>query len=334
VNKVATSSTESANGRRRVSVIVPTRSRDALLKQALASIRANEDQSLELEILVIDNGAGESTRSIADELGARYLRSATQGVSAARNQGLEAATGEYVAFLDDDDVWMPSHLHLLVGWLAERPAFAAVLGQVQNTDLELRHPGQPWPEWLPDDGRIFAQLLRVQPQLGASVIRKSVIDQVGHFDETLIGDEDWDLHMRLAIDRLVGFVPVTCVLFRRRPSGTWDDLHWKQFRPFRRVFWRNVRRAGKNRPPLRFVLRSYLHHLGAYQSELLNNAKAHAHAGRARAARVAFGRSVLVSPLHAAATMARDAEARRLAFEVVIPGLRRRRGAAGSEPAR
>jgi glycosyltransferase involved in cell wall biosynthesis len=319
---------------KKVSVVVPTRDRDGLLKQALASIRSNEDQSLELEILVIDNGSGESTRSIADELGARYLRSSKPGVSAARNLGLEAATGEYVAFLDDDDEWTPGHLKLLVSWLAERPEFAAVLGQVQNTDLELRHPGRPWPESFPSDGHIFAQLLRVQPQLGATVIRKSAIDQVGHFDETLIGDEDWDLHMRVAIDRLVGFLPITCVLFRRRPSGTWDDLHWRQFRPFRRVFWRNVRRAGKHRPRLRYVLRTYLHHLGAYQSELLNNAKAHAHAGRGRAARVAFGRSILASPLHAAASMARDSEARRLAFGSVVPRLRRRRGAPGSEPAR
>jgi hypothetical protein len=239
-----------------------------------------------------------------------------------------------VAFLDDDDVWTPGHLHLLVGWLAERPAFDAVLGQVQNVDLELSHPGLLWPDSFPADGHIFAQLLRVQPQLGATVIRKSVIDQVGHFDEELIGDEDWDLHMRLAIDRLVGFVPVPCVLFRRRPNGTWDDLHWKQFRPFRRVFWRNVRRAGKNRPPVSYVLRTYLRHIGAYQSELLNNAKAHAHAGRAQAARVAYGRSVIASPLHAAASIARDSEARRLAFGSVIPGLGRRRGAAGSEPAR
>ena len=318
----------------KVSVVVPTRDRDALLKQALASIRANDDPTLELEILVIDNGAGESTRSLADEFGASYLRSSKPGQSGARNLGLEAATGEYVAFLDDDDVWMPGHLHLLVGWLAERPAFVAVLGQVQNTDLELRHPGPLWPDDLPTDGRIFARLLRVQPQLGATVIRKSALDQVGHFDETLIGDEDWDLHLRLAIDRLVGFLPVPCVLFRRRPSGTWDDLHWKQFRPFRRVFWGNVRRAGKHGPPLRYVLRTYLHHLGAYQSELLNNAKAHARAGRGRAARLAFGRSILASPLHAAASMARDSEARRVAFESVVPRLGRRRGAPGSEPAR
>jgi glycosyltransferase involved in cell wall biosynthesis len=317
---------------RRVSVIVPTRDRDPLLRQALASIAANAEPGLELEILVIDNGAGESTSSIASEMGGRYLRCSTQGVSAARNCGLQAATGEYVAFLDDDDVWMPRHLRLLVDWLAEHPYHGAVLGQVQNTDLELRNPGLLWPESLPDGGRIFAQLLRVQPQLGATVIRKSVLDQIGHFDETLLGDEDWDLHMRLAIGRLVGFVPVPCVLFRRRPNGSWDDLHWKQFAAFRKVFWRNVRRAGKDAPPLRHVLRTYLHHLGAYQSELLNNAKAHALAGRGRAARLALGRSFVASPLHAAVSMARDPEARWVAVASVRPGLGHSRGRRGSEP--
>jgi glycosyltransferase involved in cell wall biosynthesis len=334
VSRVAAPRIAPGRGPRRVTVIVPTRDRDALLRQALASVKANAEPSLDLEILVIDNGTGESTRSVADEIGARYLRCSTQGVSAARNRGLEAATGEYVAFIDDDDVWFPRHLRVLVDWLAERPEYGAVLGQVQNTDLELQRPGLVWPESLPDGGRIFAQLLRVQPQLGATVIRKSVLDEVGYFDETLIGDEDWDLHMRLAIDRLVGFVPVRCVLFRRRPSGSWDDLHWKQFGPFRKVFWRNVRRAGKDAPPLRYVLRTYLHHLGAYQSELLNNAKTHAHAGRGRAARLALARSVVASPLHAAISMARDPEARWVAVASFRPRLGRRRGGRGSEPAR
>ncbi|HVC76698.1 MAG TPA: glycosyltransferase family A protein [Candidatus Micrarchaeaceae archaeon] len=334
MSRVAAPRLVSGGGARRVSVVVPTRDRDSLLKEALASVRANEEPSLDLEILVIDNGSGESTRSIADELGARYLRCATPGVSAARNRGVAAASGEYVAFLDDDDVWMPRHLCQLVEWLAGRPEFGAVLGQVQNTDFELRRPGLPWPVSLPNDGRIFAQLLRVQPQLGATVIRKSVLDQVGQFDETLLGDEDWDLHMRLAIDHLVGFVPVPSVLFRRRPSGSWDDLHWRQFGPFRRVFWRNVRRAGKEAPPLRYVLRTYLHHLGAYHSELLNNAKAHARAGRGRAARLALVRSVVASPLHATVSMARDPEARLVAAASIRPRLGRGRGGRGSEPVR
>ena len=318
--------------RHRVSVIVPTRDRDPLLQQALASVRANEDDGLELEVLVIDNGSGQSTQAIAAEFGARYLRCSIHGAAAARNRGFEAASGEFIAFLDDDDVWIPGHLRHQVDWLAQRPDFGGVLGQVRNIDHELRSAGPLWPQRLPDDGRLFTHLLRVMPQLGATVIRSSVLSEVGYFDERLGGDEDWDLHLRLALRRPVGFMPIPCALFRRRPNGTWDELHWRQIRSTRRVFWRNVRRAGNQAPSLGFVLRAWLHHLGASHTELLNNAGAHALAGRGPAARVALGRAFRVSPLHAAWSLVRRPDARWVAYTSLRPRLTR--GGSGSEPVR
>ena len=102
---------------RKVSVIVPTCDRPALLRQALKSIRALEGPDLTFEILVGDNGSVPETAAVADEFGAIYLKTATRGASASRNVGLRAATGEYLAFLDDDDVWLAGnirpHLKLL-----------------------------------------------------------------------------------------------------------------------------------------------------------------------------------------------------------------------------
>ena len=94
----------------KVSVIVPTCDRPALLRQALASIRALEAPDLTFEILVGDNGSDRETPAVAEEFGAVYLKALTRGPSAARNVGLRAATGHFVAFLDDDDVWLPGNV--------------------------------------------------------------------------------------------------------------------------------------------------------------------------------------------------------------------------------
>src|SRR5438876_10295673 len=93
-----------------VSVVVPTRDRPRLLREALASIRAVEGGDLRLEILVADNGTDHETRLVAEEFGARWLRAERPGASATRNVGLREATGEFIAFLDDDDVWLSDHV--------------------------------------------------------------------------------------------------------------------------------------------------------------------------------------------------------------------------------
>src|SRR5689334_24931801 len=95
---------------RRVSVIVPTHNRPAMLRQALASIRAIERPDLALEILVGDNGDAPETAAIAKEFGAIHLKTDRPGAAGARNAAFAAATGEYVAFLDDDDVWLPENI--------------------------------------------------------------------------------------------------------------------------------------------------------------------------------------------------------------------------------
>lgn len=295
---------------RKVSVVVPTRNRDELLREALASVMANNDPSLELEVLVVDNGEGADTEEIAHQFGVRYLRGATPGASAARNRGLAAATGDLVAFLDDDDVWTPGHLRPMVDWIDEHPDFAGVLGQIQNVDSKLTGRGLLWPKTMPEDGQIFGALLRVQPQVGGTLIRRSAVAEVGNFDESLIGDEDWDFHLRFALAHKVGFMPIPCVLFRARPDGTWDDVQWLRIAPFRRVFWTNVRRAGRHAPSAGTVLRCYLHQVGLFHTQFMRTAGAHVREGSGPAARLALGRAVRVSPLHAAWSLIRDPGAR------------------------
>jgi glycosyltransferase involved in cell wall biosynthesis len=226
----------------KVSVIVPTCDRPALLRQALASIRALEGLDLTFEILVGDNGSARETPAIAEEFGAVYLKALTRGPSAARNVGLRAATGEFIAFLDDDDIWLPGNVRPHIAHLELNPDLDAVIGQAVNANQDLVQVGMPWPEDAPRDRN---QLLRrmlsgLFPQIGTTIARTVVLNTIGEFDETLIGGEDLDWLLRLARRDRLGFVATPCILFRLKPPGSYDAVQRNRIGYDRRVFLRHA----------------------------------------------------------------------------------------------
>lgn len=230
--------------------MVPTRDRPSLLAECLRSIRAVEGPDLTLEILVGDNGSLAATRAIADAHGARHLPVSRLGAGAARNAGLHVATGDYLAFLDDDDRWLPGHLRPQLQMLEARAELAGAVGQVVNVDDRGTPLLEPWPSDLPASGDVFLDFMRYCPQLGATVVRTSVRESVGGFDEALLADQDWDWHLRLAERHRIGFVPQRCVLFRQRPAGSDNSLQAQRIPYTRRVFRRHARTAWRRRPGL------------------------------------------------------------------------------------
>jgi glycosyltransferase involved in cell wall biosynthesis len=228
--------------RRWISVIVPTCDRPALLRQALASIRALEGQDLAFEILICDNGSTPATSAIAQEFSAIYRKVTIRGPSAARNVGLRAATSEFVAFLDDDDVWLPEHVRPHIANLDLNPDLDAVIGQAVSADPNLSPIGVPWPEEASrDDNQLLRKMLSgLFPQIGTVVARTDVRNTIGEFDESLIGGEDLDWLLRLARRNCLGFVATPCLLFRQRPPGTSDALQRNRIGYDRRVFFRHA----------------------------------------------------------------------------------------------
>ncbi|MGE5597685.1 MAG: glycosyltransferase family 2 protein [Hyphomicrobiales bacterium] len=294
----------SVRERTRVSVVIPTRDRAALLAGALRSVQALARDDLELEILVVDNGSTDDTPQVVRAAGAKLLLCDTPGAAAARNTGMRAATSPYIAFLDDDDEWLPGHLRPHLALLETDPTLAGVVGRIQNCDHELRRAGEPWPEKLPTDGDLFESFLQAYPQIGATVVRASVRETVGYFDEELFGDEDWDWHLRLALQERVGFVDVPCVLFRQRPPGAYETLQWKRRPYMRRVFLRNVRRAGWRR--LRpFMLLAYLRMRASYFAYFTQSSLAHLEAGDIARARRSLFRAARSAPFRATVELIR-----------------------------
>lgn len=237
------------------------------LGRALASIRAVEGPDLRFEIIVGDNGASPETQRVAKAHGAIHVRTAVPGASGSRNAAMACATGEFIAFLDDDDAWLPGHIRPHLALLDRRPDLDGVIGQVRLSDMA-HQPLQglgDWPDEHPGDGDdlVRRMLSGFFPQIGATVVRASVRDTDGYFDPRLIGGEDLDWQMRLAGRHALGFVQTPCILFAQRRVGDYDDLHRQRIAYDRKVFRRHAHRHWK-------VWRSPQDYMRAYSGTLIH----------------------------------------------------------------
>jgi glycosyltransferase involved in cell wall biosynthesis len=291
----------------RVSVVIPTKNRSRLLAEAIRSVWAIDGPDLDLEILVCDNGSSDDTAPVAAALGARVLQATTPGPAATRNVGMRAATGEYIAFLDDDDLWLSGQLRPQLAALAARPELGGCVGQVLPTDGEGNVQGPPYPASLPSDGDVFEAFLHRWPQIGALVVRATVRETVGYLDESLLSSEDWDWQLRLALRHRIGHVAVPVLMFRSRPIATAqeDETNWRRARLNPSVFRRNVWRGRRKRLAWARLARTALRFDGVYAGYFLRSGAAYAAAGERAAARRALGRALVISPLHLAASIAR-----------------------------
>jgi glycosyltransferase involved in cell wall biosynthesis len=180
-----------------VSVVIPTYNQASLLPEAIASVCAQQWPNL--EIIVVDDGSTDDTQKVLNQLSSerslRWFRQNNAGAAAARNRGIHAATGEWIAFLDADDFWLPAKLAIQFEQLEKHGAdFSFTNSRLRfenGHESELRCPIVERP--------LFHQLLTGNlfgtPTV---VLRKSCFDRVGLFDEQLRTGEDWDMWLRLA----------------------------------------------------------------------------------------------------------------------------------------
>src|SRR5262249_26724143 len=174
-----------------VSAVLTTYSRPDLLHGALDSVYAQEGQGelFYLEAVAVDDASPNDARAIVARYPANYIRHpVNRGLAAARNTGIAATTGAYVAFLDDDDLWLPGKLRTQVPVLESCPDVGAVYGGSASR-----------PNWVGPSGRIFEELLTWNFVGYFTVLmRRSALARVGYLDETLRSIEDYDLWLRLA----------------------------------------------------------------------------------------------------------------------------------------
>jgi cellulose synthase/poly-beta-1,6-N-acetylglucosamine synthase-like glycosyltransferase len=204
----------------RVSVIITTYNRATLLCAALDSVLAQSAPAA--EIIVVDDGSTDETAARIAAYGDRvqYLRHEHCGYpGAVRNRGLEAAHGELIALLDDDDVWRPDKLCRQITLFAD-----STIGYVY-CDLQFLHPdGSLSPPILQPQqkqaGQLFDRLLGdcfIYPS--TVMFRRDLLERTGGFDETLSVVEDYDLWLRLAHITSARFIDEPLAVIRRHAAS-------------------------------------------------------------------------------------------------------------------
>lgn len=192
----------------RVSVVIPTRNRGALLRRAVASVLNQTFRDFEL-IIVDDASTNDEARRVAEmDLRIRYLRhDAARGECATRNDGIRVARGEFVGFLDDDDEWLPEKIERQVRVFDDSPPD---VGVVYTGVRRIRSNGNVRERYAVAAGDVHHLLfgdMRTLPVNNVTLmVRRVCFDDVGLFDEDLVYGAAWDMHLRLS--RRWKFAPI------------------------------------------------------------------------------------------------------------------------------
>jgi glycosyltransferase involved in cell wall biosynthesis len=189
-----------------VSVIVPTRNRRALVLRAVDSVLRQDCRDIEL--VVVDDGSTDGTAEALSSLGTcLVLHANSVGPAAARNVGIAAARGQYLAFLDSDDYWKESHLSRLLGAMAS-PEVGLVYSPTHSETLEGKPLGGRRDRRKCYSGQVADPLFRhIFIHTSNVLVRTDLVRRIGGFDESLPVCEDYHLWLRLALLCQMASVP-------------------------------------------------------------------------------------------------------------------------------
>jgi len=208
-----------------ISVIIPLYNSEKTIIETLESVFRQTFS--DFEIIAINDGSKDSTLNILATIKDPRLKVFSYpnaGISPSRNRGISHAEGEFIAFLDHDDLWTPDKLELQLKALQENPDAAVAYSWVDLIDesSQFIRPHNRYSV----SGDAFPKLLldNIIHTASNPLIRKSALIEVGGFDESVFGPEDWDLFLRLAARYHFVAVPQTQVFFRMTATSASTNI--------------------------------------------------------------------------------------------------------------
>lgn len=208
-----------------VSAILATYNGQRFVAETLESLLAQRHAPA--EVVVCDDGSKDDTVEILRSFGERIrvVRQPNAGVSAARNKAASLATGEVLAFVDQDDLWEPNRLELQVRRLAEQPELGLVYADSWIIDGEGRVQGRRREHLDYAEGRVFDELCEANfIPIETLAIPTRVFRALGGFDERARYVEDWELCLRIARTHPIGFCPEPLGRYRIHGSNLSYDM--------------------------------------------------------------------------------------------------------------
>src|SRR5262249_32326279 len=202
-----------------VSVVIATYNRSRQVREAIDSVLA---QTLPVrEIIVVDDGSKDDTRAQLLAYGDRIrpFFQANGGASAARNLAMQMAHGSWIAFLDDDDVWVPEKIEQQWKLVEQNPALGLVYCSDYAVDEQLRVLYERKAQ-ADNRGQVFERLLIKNFIFTSCVMaRRDTVEKAGFMQKEFKFAQDWDLWLKIAAENPVDFAPAPLVLYRQSPTG-------------------------------------------------------------------------------------------------------------------
>ncbi len=210
-----------------ISVIIPVYNGEKTIRETIESVLNQTFR--EFELLVINDGSQDRTLEIVESIQDSRLKVFSYpnaGQSTSRNRGIELATGEYISFIDADDLWTPDKLEAQVKVLQENPQAAVAYSWTNWIDESSQLVGKG--SHITEKGKVFAKLLLNDFVANGSnsLIRRQVLTEVGGFDASVTPAEDWDMWLRIAAHYEFVAVPSSQVLYRITPNSASFNV-WK-----------------------------------------------------------------------------------------------------------
>lgn len=274
VTKEASNQSFDAADKPLVSVVIPVYNRGALIEKTVQSALDQTLAASDVEILIVDDGSTDETYAILQRLYSshgqvRPFQIPNGGVARARNFGLEQARGEFIAFLDHDDIWLPQKLRLQL----ERMKNDEKIGVVYSSWVSVDASGQEMPPiiqfqrqwwWRPRNGCAYPWTLLPHPlqfvrnpivSMSVPLIRTQLLRDVGGFDARTVPSDDWDLWIRLS--KICDFACVNQELVRYVHHEGQQHKQMKTAYASALVILRKHRAPWNRRPWLRFKQQAY-----------------------------------------------------------------------------
>jgi len=214
-----------------VSIVIPTLNRAHLVSRAIKSVLNQTYQFF--EIIVVDDGSTDETEKIIQEFRNKRIKyikhKKSKGPGAARNTGIKASSGYYIAFLDSDDEWLPTKLEKQIN-LFKKNTFntGLIYCGVAHIDQINRNVKEKWiPKYR---GYVFEKNLSANFVVSGSssvIVQRKALKKAGKFDESLPSCEDWDLWIRIANYFEFDYVPeilVNCFAHSERISSNFERV--------------------------------------------------------------------------------------------------------------
>ena len=276
----------------KVSVIIPTYNSAQFIAEALESVFVQTYK--DYEVIVVDDGSTDNTKEVLKPYMSkiRYIYKENGGAASARNVGIKNARGEYIAFLDSDDLWLPEKLEKQMGYFEEHPQVDMVFANCVRFSEEVSNTRNDIRQLVSDDMFVNIWWYNIIPT-STVIVKRECFKKVGFFDESreLETTEDKEMWLRIAREYKIGHLDEVLTKYRVRFSGynrSNIDRAYNSTKLVINKYWRYLERRGYS---IKFLHQRLHRHY-------FNYGLSHLHVGNVQDAHKQFEKAIKYNPLN------------------------------------